>query len=51
MDVKKVKAYAGCGDAGAPVSVRFHCDVGQGSAEQWTQQHPKALNPEKTAQR
>lgn len=38
------KAYAGCGDAGAPVCIRFYGDVGQGSAEQWTQQLPQTLN-------
>lgn len=44
MDGKKIKAYTGCGNAGAPICIRFYCNVGQGSAEQWAQQLPKALH-------
>lgn len=44
MNVIEQKAYTGCGDAGAPVCIRFYCDVGQGRTEQWTQEPPKALN-------
>lgn len=45
---KLKKTYAGCSNAGAPVCICFYCDVGEGSTQQRTQQHPKALNLKQT---
>ena len=44
MDANRAKAYTGGGNAGAPVCVGFYGDVGQGSAEQRTQQLPKTVD-------